>query len=79
MTEKPPKPEDDKEADRRFNETLGRMLVTPPKPHKDEAPKKRGPKKTASVSDSAEYQALRAAVLAAQTATAEPHTPATST
>jgi hypothetical protein len=31
MTDKPS--EDDKEAERRFNETLGRMLGTPPKPH----------------------------------------------
>lgn len=37
MADKPqPKPEDDKEADSRFNETLGRMLETPPKPHKKE-------------------------------------------
>lgn len=34
MTQKPPEPEDEKEAERRFNETLGRMLSTPPKPHK---------------------------------------------
>lgn len=26
-------PEDDKEAEARFNETLGRMLNTPPTPH----------------------------------------------
>jgi hypothetical protein len=33
MAEKP-QGDDDKEAERRFNETLGRMLHTPPKPHK---------------------------------------------
>lgn len=31
-----PKPEDEKEAERRFQETLGRLVNTPPKPHKDE-------------------------------------------
>jgi hypothetical protein len=31
MAKKPP--EDEKEAERRFNETLGRMLGTPHKPH----------------------------------------------
>jgi hypothetical protein len=42
MTDKPPEPDklDDTEAERRFNETLGRMLKTPPSPHKDE-PKRR--------------------------------------
>lgn len=39
MTDKPS--ENDKEAERRFNETLGRMLGTPPKPHgkKEREPK----------------------------------------
>jgi len=32
MTDKPPEPEDDKEAERRFNETLGRLVNTPHKP-----------------------------------------------
>lgn len=36
MAEEPSKTEDDKEAERRFNETLGRMLGTPHKPHKEE-------------------------------------------
>lgn len=41
MTDEPPKPEesDEKEAERRFNETLGRLVNTPPKPHK---PKEEG-------------------------------------
>jgi hypothetical protein len=41
MTDKPPIPDDkldDTEAERRFNETLGRMLATPPKPHKPTEP-----------------------------------------
>jgi hypothetical protein len=38
----PPEPDDEKEADRRFNETLGRMLGTPHKPH---APKPKPPTK----------------------------------
>lgn len=42
MTDKPS--EDDKEAERRFNETLGRLVNTPPKPHKDEAPKRPQPR-----------------------------------
>jgi hypothetical protein len=50
MTEKPPEP-DDKEADRRFNETLGRMLTTPHQPHAPLKPKvqpvRRGQKKKA--------------------------------
>jgi hypothetical protein len=29
-----PKAADEREAEKRFNETLGRMLHTPPKPHK---------------------------------------------
>lgn len=33
MTDKPPEP-DDKEAEDRFNETLGRLVNTPPKPHR---------------------------------------------
>jgi hypothetical protein len=33
MPDKPPEPEDDKEAERRFNETLGRLVNTPHKPH----------------------------------------------
>jgi len=33
MSDKPPE-QDDKEAERRFNETLGRMLGTPHQPHK---------------------------------------------
>jgi hypothetical protein len=41
MAEKPPE-SDDKEAERRFNETLGRMLNTPHQPHK---PPKLPPKK----------------------------------
>ena len=41
MTDKPAEPEDDKEAEARFNETLGRLVNTPHKPHKPlEAPKK---------------------------------------
>jgi hypothetical protein len=43
MTDKPPEPEDEKEAERRFNETLGRLVNTPHKPHvkklETEAPK----------------------------------------
>lgn len=39
MTDKPP-PLDDKEAEDRFNETLGRLVNTPPKPHKLRAPLK---------------------------------------
>jgi hypothetical protein len=34
MTEKPPEPMDEKEAEDRFNETLGRLVNTPHKPHK---------------------------------------------
>lgn len=34
MTDKPPEPEYEKEAERRFQETLGRLVNTPPKPHK---------------------------------------------
>jgi hypothetical protein len=34
MDDRPPEPED-KEAERRFNETLGRLVNTPPKPHKE--------------------------------------------
>jgi hypothetical protein len=42
MTDKPPEPEDEKEAERRFNETLGRLVNTPHKPHKQppQVPKK---------------------------------------
>ena len=40
MTDKPS--EDDKEAERRFNETLGRLVTTPHKPHKP--PQKEGAK-----------------------------------
>jgi len=81
MIKESPEPEDDKEAETRFNETLGRMLGTPPQPHKqkDERGPEPAPKKDASVSDSAEYQSLRAAVLALQVPTAGPHTPAAST
>lgn len=45
MTDKPPEPED-KEAERRFQETLGRLVNTPPKPHKDEPPHDRKRPKT---------------------------------
>jgi hypothetical protein len=38
MTDKSP-PEDDKEAERRFNETLGRLVNTPHKPHEPLKPK----------------------------------------
>ena len=44
MTE--PTPDDDKEAERRFQETLTRLANTPPKPHK-ETPKVR-PRKPAN-------------------------------
>jgi hypothetical protein len=37
MTDKSP-PEDDREAERRFNETLGRLVNTPHQPHKAKAP-----------------------------------------
>jgi hypothetical protein len=37
------KPSDEKEAERRFNETLGRLANTPPKPH-DQMKKGREPK-----------------------------------
>ena len=39
MTDKPPEPEHDKEAERRFQETLGRLVNTPHKPHKPPAEK----------------------------------------
>ena len=47
MTDKHPEP-DDKEAERRFNETLGRLVNTPHKPHKpkvadDSSARKRRP------------------------------------
>lgn len=38
MTEKPSEPEDEKEAERRFNETLRRMLKTPHHPHSTKTP-----------------------------------------
>jgi hypothetical protein len=38
MSDKPSE-QDEKEAERRFNETLGRMLGTPPKPHAPLKPK----------------------------------------
>lgn len=68
MNAKPEAEDDEKEAERRFQETLGRLVNTPHKPHAPLTPKpeKRPAKKAASVSDSAEYQALRTAVLAAQ-------------
>lgn len=43
MTDKPPEPEDNEEAERRFNKTLGRMLDTPPKPHTMKAKTDRKP------------------------------------
>jgi hypothetical protein len=43
MTDKAPEPDDEKEAERRFQETLGRMLHSPPKPH-EPLKKGRGPK-----------------------------------
>jgi hypothetical protein len=33
------KPSDEKEAERRFNETLGRLVNSPPKPHKPQKPR----------------------------------------
>jgi hypothetical protein len=33
MTDKPSEPNDEKEAEDRFNETRGCLLNTPPKPH----------------------------------------------
>lgn len=44
MTDKPPEPEDDTEAERRFQETLGRLVNTPHKPHAPLKPKKDAPK-----------------------------------
>lgn len=47
MSDKAPAPEDrtltddEREAERRFQETLGRLVNTPHKPHKDEPPKPR--------------------------------------
>jgi hypothetical protein len=35
---------DEKEAERRFQETLGRLVNTPHKPHKDEPRKPKRPK-----------------------------------
>jgi hypothetical protein len=32
------KPSDEKEAERRFNETLGRLVNSPPRPHKTKTP-----------------------------------------
>jgi hypothetical protein len=47
MTNKP-SPEDESEADRRFTETLGRLVNTPHKPHKPaEAPPRPEKSKTA--------------------------------
>jgi len=39
MTDKPPEIEDAAEAERRFNETLGRLVNTPHKPHAPPPPK----------------------------------------
>jgi hypothetical protein len=48
MMDKLPEPDkpDEGEAERRFNETLGRLVNTPPKPHKDEVPKGNRKRKT---------------------------------
>jgi len=43
MADETPKPEDEKEAERRFQETLGRLVNTPHKPH-ETLKKGRGPK-----------------------------------
>jgi hypothetical protein len=49
MTDKPPEPDDDKltdderEANRRFRETLGRLVNTPHQPHKPAATEKPKP------------------------------------
>ena len=40
MTEKPDPPTEDKEAEARFNETLGRLVNTPHQPHKPATPKR---------------------------------------
>lgn len=40
MTNRPS--DDDKEAERRFNETLERLVKTPPKPHKPHKPSREG-------------------------------------
>jgi len=45
MTDKPADETDDKEAERRFNETLGRLVNTPPTPHKPPPSAKGKPKK----------------------------------
>jgi hypothetical protein len=51
MTDKPPEPDDklpEAEAERRFNETLGRLVNTPHTPHKPKEPKTDGqPKRNA--------------------------------
>ncbi|MFC3071045.1 hypothetical protein [Phenylobacterium soli] len=45
MTDKPPELEDDKEAERRFNEAVSNLLSTPHKPHNEpKATPKRKPK-----------------------------------
>lgn len=40
MIDKNPPETDEKEAERRFNETLGRLVNTPHKPHKPTKPAK---------------------------------------
>jgi len=42
MADKPPEPEDEAEAERRFQETLGRLVNTPHKPHAPLKPKPPG-------------------------------------
>jgi hypothetical protein len=46
MSEKPPEPENEADAERRFNETVGNLLRTPHKPHTAGEPKKPTRRKT---------------------------------